>query len=295
MKHAYLILAHAYTKVLEVLLSLLDDERNDVFLHMDKKNRETPPEWFGNFRHGGFYSFSKLDVSWGTPSLYRAELLLFKQALKKGGYSYYHLISGADLPIRSQDDIHAFFLEHAGKEFVHFGTPRYCEDIASRYKTYHFFEKQLGKSREDPFWNKTETYSQAIQRRLHIDRVRNSGIRFYGGSQWFSATEDFAGRLFEESMRLKRYWRFSQMPEEFMPQTILMASEYRDRLYLPGLTDDYRSCTRYIDWKRGNPYVFRKEDLPGLLSADACFARKFDDKIDDEIVKALSEALRVSA
>ena len=34
MKHAYLILAHHEPEVLQLLLTALDDARNDIFLHM---------------------------------------------------------------------------------------------------------------------------------------------------------------------------------------------------------------------------------------------------------------------
>lgn len=37
-KHAYLIMAHAEPELLTVLLSMLDDSRNDIFLHVDKKS-----------------------------------------------------------------------------------------------------------------------------------------------------------------------------------------------------------------------------------------------------------------
>ena len=37
MKHAYLVIAHGEYLVLEALLSMLDDDRNDVFLHVDKR------------------------------------------------------------------------------------------------------------------------------------------------------------------------------------------------------------------------------------------------------------------
>lgn len=38
MKHAYLIMVHNQFYVLEILLKLIDDERNDIFLHIDKKS-----------------------------------------------------------------------------------------------------------------------------------------------------------------------------------------------------------------------------------------------------------------
>ena len=34
MKHAFLIIAHNEYPILEVLLSMLDDERNDIYLHI---------------------------------------------------------------------------------------------------------------------------------------------------------------------------------------------------------------------------------------------------------------------
>ena len=37
-KHAYLIIAHNNWKILERLLILLDDNRNDIYLHIDRKS-----------------------------------------------------------------------------------------------------------------------------------------------------------------------------------------------------------------------------------------------------------------
>lgn len=39
MKHAYLIIAHVVDKTLNTLIELIDDPRNDIFLHMDRKNK----------------------------------------------------------------------------------------------------------------------------------------------------------------------------------------------------------------------------------------------------------------
>lgn len=36
-KHAFLIMAHGQQGILRKLLTMLDDERNDIFLHIDKK------------------------------------------------------------------------------------------------------------------------------------------------------------------------------------------------------------------------------------------------------------------
>ena len=50
----------------------------------------------------------RVPVNWGGSQI-RAELSLLKCAVKKK-YDYYHLVSGADLPIKTQDEIHQFFV-----------------------------------------------------------------------------------------------------------------------------------------------------------------------------------------
>lgn len=42
MKHAFLIIAHNEYPILEVLLSMLDDERNDIYLHIYRQTSSGP-------------------------------------------------------------------------------------------------------------------------------------------------------------------------------------------------------------------------------------------------------------
>lgn len=39
-KHAYLIIAHNQFALLKELLKSIDDERNDIYIHIDKKYRK---------------------------------------------------------------------------------------------------------------------------------------------------------------------------------------------------------------------------------------------------------------
>jgi len=101
MKHAYLIMAHGEPYILERLLKSIDDERNDIFLHADRK-------WH-NFDAGKIQSFVKksrlfftprLDIRWGAFSQIECELSLLKMATGNGKYAYYHLLSGVDITPR---------------------------------------------------------------------------------------------------------------------------------------------------------------------------------------------------
>ena len=40
-----------------------------------------------------------------------------------------------------------------------------------------------------------------------------------------------------------------------------------------------------IDWERGNPYVWKMEDLQYLLETEHLFARKFDSQNMDVVIK----------
>ena len=47
---------------------------------------------------------------------------------------------------------------------------------------------------------------------------------------------------------------------------------------------------RLIDWRRGNPYVWRDEDYDELIHSDRIFARKFSSKYMG-IVRKITDAV----
>ena len=62
----------------------------------------------------------QINVNWGGYSIVKCELLLLEAAVKSDtDYVRYHLISGVDLPIKSQDYIHDFFEDNHG-EYIRF-------------------------------------------------------------------------------------------------------------------------------------------------------------------------------
>lgn len=87
MKHAFLIIAHNEYPVLEVLLSMLDDERNDIYLHIDKRATELFQQIKKvKMQKAGFYLIENpIKVYWGDISQVQVEYLLFETALSHGG------------------------------------------------------------------------------------------------------------------------------------------------------------------------------------------------------------------
>lgn len=65
-KQAYLIIAHKDDYTFHTLISMLDDENNDIFIHMDKKNKEYNEEDTKKLvKKAGIYHSSRSSVAWG--------------------------------------------------------------------------------------------------------------------------------------------------------------------------------------------------------------------------------------
>lgn len=65
-KFAYLIIAHKNDLTFKTLLRMLDDARNDIFVHMDSKNKSYDPnEMQGMMKHANLYHSERTSVQWG--------------------------------------------------------------------------------------------------------------------------------------------------------------------------------------------------------------------------------------
>ena len=285
-KHAYLIMAHRNWDQLKILLTLLDDSRNDIFLHIDKKNY--PPQniiedFAGVLQHTTVYFVESINVSWGGYSVVAAEIILLKAAIKMYHYDYYHLLSGQDLPLKTQNEIHSFFDQHHGEEFIDFADKSWMDRNIDRYRYYWIFQEYMSRENHRVF-QKLERKGNRIQRALHIDRVR--GYVYCGGSNWFSITDEFARLLCANSRRIRKRFRFTLCSDECFLQMLSLENGYEQKTYQV-IHKKKSGNMRFVDWDRGSPYIFRTEDFEDLIRSEKLFARKFDITVDAEIIEKI--------
>lgn len=288
-KHAYLIMAHTQPELLKTLLRLLDDERNDLYIHIDSRANDYPIEELAKeVTHAGCIFTERTEVIWGTYSQIRCELLLLKEAVKKE-HSYYHLLSGMDLPIKTQDEICAFFEKYQGLEFVDEDSADIHENALDRVKYAHHFFGKAGSWKD--LLGAVETKMQKV---LGVDRTKRYGkILFQKGRNWFSITQGLAELVVEKEEWIQEVFGKSVCGDELFLQTVARNSRFADKICNPNTMPEIAD-TRYIDWERGcnnNPYVFRESDYEELKESKALFARKFDLKIDKKIVEKMSTDL----
>lgn len=282
-KHAYLIMAYNNFTQLQTLLSLLDDPRNDIYLHIDKKAK-TFDAAMVNVRYSKLVLIDRISVNWGGHSQIVCELNLLKAAVTKK-YQYYHLLSGVDFPIKTQDEIHAFFESSYPKNYIDFDRAAIeSRSFLSRISQYHVFQDKVGRNSG---WHisvleKMERCLLLLQNKLGVRRKQY--IQSYKGGNWFSITDALAQYVIEQEALIRRQFFYSICADEVFLQSVAMASPYRD--------DIVNDCLRAIDWERGRPYTYRREDVDGLLVSPKFFARKLDSNVDpvaiDKIVEYLS-------
>ena len=63
--------------------------------------------------------------------------------------------------------------------------------------------------------------------------------------------------------------------------------EFESKLYCINKDDSCIQNMRYIDWKRGEPYVFKMDDYESLVDSPFLFARKFSLDVDCQIVQEI--------
>lgn len=290
MKHAYLIMAHNEPYILEKLLKLIDDERNDIYVHIDKKWKDFDFEYFKKIvKKSGLIFTKRLDVKWGSYTQIECEITLFEEASKRK-YKYYHLLSGVDMLLVSQDVMHDFF-DNTNKEFVCFDRHDTILDGAlERVKFFHFFvswSRSNSKIKKRLF-GKIHFVQLAFEKFLKINRVKKYDLYFRKGANWVSITDEFVRYVLSKKNEVKKIFKHSYCADELFIQTLLYNSEfYKNVVSLKN--DDYVSIKRFIDWNRGQPYTFRLDDYDLIMNSGCFFARKFSSKLDKKIIDKIYE------
>lgn len=288
MRHAWLILTHGNFAILEKQLRFLDSENADFFIHVDAK-ADFDEERFSAVTEKSRVTFvPRRRISWGHFAIAEAELELLRAAAP-GRYDYYHLLSGVDVPVKPRAYIEEYFTRAPGTNYVNFLAPEISR--ADLYRVMFYYPMQRYNIRKPAVRRALRNFSAAVQLGFGVDRTRRlpDGFAFQKGAQWFSITHALAAYLLEKESEIRGIFSDTYCPDEMFVQTEIINSPFRDTLPENAFCNDYASCLRYVDWKRGNPYTFTDADLAELLSTPetALFARKFDYRSAPAVVDAL--------
>lgn len=288
-RHAYLILVHNQPKLLQVLIDMIDDERNDIFIHVDVK---ADLRLFSDIHAESSritYTKKRVKISWSEYSMVEAEYVLLETAKRTAPYSYYHLLSGSDLPLKNQDYIHNLFDNvYRGEEFVGF-----CDGTNKTYRTkyyWYFVRYMRSGTSSSTLFSRLREYGIRMQKRLGVSR--NKQVSFLWGPQWFSITDELCEYLIAKRKTVRRLYRMTMNPDESFVQTIVSDSPFIEKVHDRRHDDDNASCMRLIDWNKepniSSPHTWTRQDWKEIIASDMLFARKFSEK-DMDFVYCLKD------
>lgn len=282
-KHAYLIMAHNNLQILYKTLELLDDYRSDIYIHIDKKDKNVD---FDKIKKcvckSDIYFVDRIKVNWGGYSQINCELILLKEAIKIK-YQYYHLLSGIDIPLMTQDEINEFFDKNKGKQFFEITDLKNADhDFSNRVKYYHLLIDKINRANNNIYYLLLKCLNKIIikiQTLLKVDRIKKSKLTYKKGANWFSITHELAAYIVSKESWIQDNFKYTFCADEVFLQTIAWNSKFKE--------DICNDTLRCIDWNRGQPYTFRIEDYNLLINSNKIWARKFSYDVDSDIIEKL--------
>ena len=298
-KHAYIIMAHTNYSQLLKLLACLDDSRNDLYLHLDRKfdlSDRQIDELKKSTKQANIILVPRQMVAWGGYSLIKCYTDIIHEVIRTNiRYSYVHLISGLDLPLKNQDYIHSFFSEHDGEEFIDFSEKDWSDANAFRLKYYYPLQDLMGRIRNNSIKNVLFGFQRIlvkIQKVANINRLKSLDIKLMGGSNWFSITYDCAYYIDKHASEYKPLFCSAFCADEFYLQSIVGNSAFYEKRHKPTEGDSCHGNMRLIEWIDGaHPKVFSTNDINRIMNTDLLFARKFDELIDEQAIDMIVERI----
>lgn len=277
MRLAYLIIAHQQPEQLAQMLYCIQHPDNVYLVMLDSKGLtgSEPALQAVVRRHPNVFIAPARDMRWASWSLMQARLDGIRELLARPEpWEVLINLSGQDFPLKSQEEIRAFFAANEGRNFL---------DIVEPEKVWNDPYARIQRIRlEPPFmksgWNVPK---------LRIDRwSRHLGqARYVGGRPYMALTRSFCQHLIESSHlpRWVKTLRHGYRPVEVLPHSFIMNSPHADTVENRLLHEE--------DWSAGgsHPKVFTLADRERLERSDKLFARKFDSRQDNEILRVLEK------
>lgn len=274
-KQAILVEGYGDPTITQLMINTLDSDAIDFYIHWDLKSKRP------NFKamRSKVYLIPRHNVYWGGQSLTFATLALLQTAVKNS-YEFYHIVSGQDMTLMNKECFMRFFKKNRGTNFID------IENISKyiwRVKYYYFFEK-VKLPRKIIYW--LAKLNAKLQSFLRVNRLKNKNLRVGKGEHWASINGSLAKQICQDQClrKIKNTFKYTFISDEIWLQTVFLNPKYffnRDESSLNSI-----QASRFIDWKRGNPYMFSEVDfaeLSGLFNSKYAFVRKVNPELATKI------------
>jgi hypothetical protein len=218
---------------------------------------------------------SKFCCRWGSFGL-TASTLSAMNHFEKCDYDYLFNLTGDCYPLKTSQQIRDELSSETSGFMTFWKMPYegwYLGGMSRINNNFYFFHKK-----EYPY-----------VRILRISRIRRKlpcHLEPYGGWNWFTLPKEFVSyivQFVEKNPDVIDFYKHAFASGEMFFQTILMNSQFKNRI-----VNDNK---RYVSFIDSHPRVLTIKDYPALKQGHYLFARKFNPKVDSQILETIDKDL----
>ncbi len=218
---------------------------------------------------------------WGGYSILEATFAMMEQAFQQDTYDRFVLLTGLDYPIRSDEEIRAFFLSNAHTEYIH-------ADVVSGEQYGHLYYHA---SRDHRILHKCfQLYEKILRksgRKGKKDYVVYKGKKYplYGiAPKWALSGEcaSYLLRFYKHNRTFNRYFQLMHAPDDFYVATVLFNSKFRDSIESE---NDIFKIIWLPDDKGAR--ILNQEDYQELKDGSHLYAKKFQSGYSEALIRIL--------
>ncbi|MBS1848530.1 MAG: hypothetical protein JST73_09665 [Actinobacteria bacterium] len=273
---AYVISAYRYPGQLVTLVDALDEPTTSIVISVDRATDDATFEamWRPLVGRRNVHFLPRHSSPYRSFGHVRSTLRGIDHLLgSRIPFDHLSVITGQDLPIKSNDEIRRRLDEADGDGFIeYFSLP---DDLWSGGGMTRF----------------SSMFLHTHRRHLSIGRRRFAGlippglpfdVTPFGGSGYWTLPRDiveYVAGFVRRNPAWVRYFRTTDMPDETFFHTIVLNSPFASRIRCDDL--------RHIDFTDPVevPRIWRSDDYDALAASDDLFARKFDATVDSGIIE----------
>lgn len=275
MRIAHLIITYTNPQQTYRMIQRMVDPDFDFYIHVDAKLPILSHEFLTQLPNV-YLIKNRIKVQWAGYSTIQAEFNSIQEILDANKqYDFVTLLSGQDYPIATVAEMKQFYEERKGKLLL-----KYCD-----------FQNEWPEGMERVSRYYMDNFS--FPGRYFIEKLMNiflpkrkfpKGIQFYGDSMFWSLSLKALKYVLDKvdkNEKAKRFYKFTWAPDEFLFQTEIMNSPYRDMVI-------NENCHYYKHAQNTpHPKWLVADDIKDIVKTDRIFARKFIASEDPEILNQL--------
>jgi hypothetical protein len=280
MKIAYCITAYQEPQRTIRIVKRLITPQDHFYIHFDKSiGKQKFFEWkkLINQELGkeNIEVDSKFYCKWGSFGL-TASTLSAMNHFEKYEYDYLLNLTGDCYPLKTPQQIKAELKNQTSGYMTYWKMPYqgWGKGGMDRIRNNHYF-----------FHKKEYPYVKILK----IPRIRRklpANLEPYGGWNWFALPKqlvNYTVQFVEKNPSVEKFYKHAFAPGEMFFQTVLLNSPFKDRI-----VNDNK---RYVEFIDSHPRTLTIKDHEALKQSGKLFARKFNPKIDSQILDAIDKDL----